>query len=250
MRHALSGLLSLLGRCSSGHVPLHERRSQLLLELSQIFRADAQYWAWGRGHPARAPVTPIAIIHQGFTPELLGSWVDLSMDPRAKRWAQDPFLAELERTHQTVLDVRGHWGDAVWEGCDFYRDKWVPLGIVDQIAVVRYCAGDTWSQLLFLRRHDAAPFAADDKNFLAAVASAIPWVDPCTEEVVPPERFLNLSGRQKGVMLLMLNGLSRKQIAEALFISEHTVGDHIKAIYQQFKVQSVSQLAALFLQQA
>jgi DNA-binding NarL/FixJ family response regulator len=48
-------------------------------------------------------------------------------------------------------------------------------------------------------------------------------------------------------MLMLLDGSTRKQIAQDLAISEDTVNDHVKLIYQHFKIGSATELAALFL---
>ena len=48
-------------------------------------------------------------------------------------------------------------------------------------------------------------------------------------------------------MMLLLDGLARKTIAKQLGISEGTVGDHVKSIYAHFSVNSLGELAALFL---
>jgi DNA-binding CsgD family transcriptional regulator len=49
------------------------------------------------------------------------------------------------------------------------------------------------------------------------------------------------------VMLCLLDGLSRKQIASHLGITLHTVNDHMKTLFAQFDVNSTTELAAKFL---
>jgi DNA-binding CsgD family transcriptional regulator len=45
----------------------------------------------------------------------------------------------------------------------------------------------------------------------------------------------------------MLKGDSRKQIAAALGLSEHTVGDYLKQLYRHFGVSSRGELQAHFI---
>ncbi len=47
--------------------------------------------------------------------------------------------------------------------------------------------------------------------------------------------------------MLLLDGISPRMIAKNLGITEATVGDQIKSINEQFQVNSVSELAAVFL---
>jgi DNA-binding NarL/FixJ family response regulator len=47
---------------------------------------------------------------------------------------------------------------------------------------------------------------------------------------------------------MLLSGMSRKAIAKQLGISEDTVGNHIKALFDHYGVESAIELAAIFLQ--
>ena len=50
----------------------------------------------------------------------------------------------------------------------------------------------------------------------------------------------DLSDREKDVLTALSKGLSRKQVAEELHISLHTVNTHIRTIYQKLHVHNVS----------
>ena len=47
-----------------------------------------------------------------------------------------------------------------------------------------------------------------------------------------------LTNREKEVLALMCDGLSQKKVAERLFISTHTVGNHTRNIYSKLHVHS------------
>ncbi len=56
-----------------------------------------------------------------------------------------------------------------------------------------------------------------------------------------------LTGAQRRVFNLLLLGLDDHQIAEKLFVSPHTVHNHLRAIYHTFKVHSRAELLAKVL---
>ena len=60
-------------------------------------------------------------------------------------------------------------------------------------------------------------------------------------------KHYNLSCRQEEVTILAATGYSNREIAEKLFISEYTVKDHLKEIFQIIGVQSRSKLCSKIL---
>ncbi|MFD0467106.1 LuxR C-terminal-related transcriptional regulator [Nonomuraea thailandensis] len=60
----------------------------------------------------------------------------------------------------------------------------------------------------------------------------------------PPQEETPLGRRQAQVARLVAEGLSNRQIGERLFISEHTVDSHVRAIMNRLGVNSRAQIAA------
>jgi DNA-binding CsgD family transcriptional regulator len=59
-----------------------------------------------------------------------------------------------------------------------------------------------------------------------------------------------LTGRERQITQLLLRGLPTADIARELFISRHTLSDHMKAIFAKLGVSSRPELTALLLDQA
>ena len=55
-----------------------------------------------------------------------------------------------------------------------------------------------------------------------------------------------LTPREKEVCVLLLSGLSRKQIGIELHISHATVGFHCTSLYKKLEINSLSELFAMF----
>lgn len=60
------------------------------------------------------------------------------------------------------------------------------------------------------------------------------------KEFVPVKGDYNLTQREKEILKLLVEGLSKKQIAEKLFLSFHTIDSHIRNIYEKLEVHSGS----------
>jgi DNA-binding NarL/FixJ family response regulator len=58
------------------------------------------------------------------------------------------------------------------------------------------------------------------------------------KDFVPEHKDYQLSQREIEILKLLTEGLSKKQIAEKLFISHHTVDSHIRKIYDKLEVHS------------
>ena len=112
---------------------------------------------------------------------------------------------------------------------------------------VRYSPSGTWSNLFFLRNTGRAEFGPREAAIVDLAMSSVTWLHSTADELLPRESFSGLTARQRTVMLMLLDGAPRKRIAQDLAITEDTVGDHLKSIYQHFKVNSSNELAALFL---
>ena len=63
-----------------------------------------------------------------------------------------------------------------------------------------------------------------------------------------PRDNYGLSGREKEILELMVKGLIKKEIADRIGISHHTVNNHLRSIYEKLHVQSRSEAVARYLQ--
>lgn len=58
------------------------------------------------------------------------------------------------------------------------------------------------------------------------------------KDFIPEHKDYQLTEREIEILRLLTEGLSKKQIAEKLFISHHTVDSHIRNIYDKLEVHS------------
>ncbi len=67
----------------------------------------------------------------------------------------------------------------------------------------------------------------------------------------PKDMFMltdfGLTPRQEEVTLLVVRGLSNREVAEELFIAEQTVKDHLRDVFEKVGVRRRSELTAKIL---
>jgi len=68
-------------------------------------------------------------------------------------------------------------------------------------------------------------------------------------KVAAPPTDYGLTAREKEVLSLLVDGLSKKQIADRLFVSFNTVDKHVRGIYEKLQVQTRSGAVAKVLKE-
>lgn len=91
--------------------------------------------------------------------------------------------------------------------------------------------------IAFLRKHGPA-FPSREVDVLGLVLSEIPWLHTRSWEIAFPATAKDLSPRLNTVLNHLLDGKSRKEIADLLHISVNTVHGYIKDIFHHFGVRS------------
>jgi DNA-binding CsgD family transcriptional regulator len=244
----LNLLLRLITETADQTAEIAERRHALIAGLAPLVSASAGFWGWGRGNPVDSTITPIAALSFGMRPDVWQKAVRLSLGPDSVRLFSIPIRQRMQdRMQVTVTRSMLHTDDA-WKAETEFRRELNATGMDNLLVSVNYYSNDCWFHTTLGRAPGEPDFTTEDAALLDLTMSAVSWMQPRISESVPVETFVGLTSRQRTVMLQLLDGRSRKQIAKSLSITVHTANDHIKAIYQHFQVCSATQLAARFLQ--
>ncbi len=239
------GMIRLLGDVAA--TPgAHEARKRILMGgICELIGGD--YWVWTLA-PDFVPGKPPAyasFLSGGFTEEQMPE-VIVAMDSRTLEDALLPLGREVVALNAQI--TRSH---ADYDPEDVFhsvgvREPWEKADVDAPVMTLRPVSHDSLSVVAVYRRYGRAAFSEREKKIMDVLMSEVPWLH---EQGWPWESALRvpeLSNRSRITLSLMLEGLSRKQIADKMDISIHTVNDYIKSLYEFFSVHSHAELLNRF----
>ena len=219
-----------------------ERRRVVMESLAELTAADTWMWIITQGLDQPNAI-PVAMIDGGYDTDAQRSAVHrANTDPA---WIA-AFNRQLDLTRHTTVR---------------FDPAAVPPEVMPDVA--GFLAGTGFAHLMFSVRplgHGAIsglglhrklgrePFAERDRDLLHLVASHVGFLHAGGTDVpANSPAHTGLSPRLSEALIHVLDGDGRKQIARKMNLSEHTVGDHLKAIYKHFAVNSRGELLAMFI---
>lgn len=238
-------IVNLLSTVAERNGSITERREALAAGVARLIGADVWVWIHSRiGPDSRFPT--------GFA-ALDGGWND---DAERSAFLTGLHDAELNEAtgrafalsaHQTLLMQEIFRSDDA--ASVPIRQRWSATSGMGECIVSVYPLDErTMSGLGFHRRLGKPEFTGREKAIVHLILAAVGWLHADGTQVPGNDnRLLELSPREREVLLYLLQGDARKRIAARLNLSHYTVADHTKAIYKTFGVNSRAELHALFM---
>jgi DNA-binding CsgD family transcriptional regulator len=241
-------LLAAVAQIADSHPDLLDRRTKLLERLVKLTSAAGGSWNWGVATDSAQSIAPVVSIEAGLSDSEMTALINTGLDATMFEEFRVPIMQRIQaRSLPLATTARTDlFDDEAWKKTRMVANLNAG-GLEEWLHSVRYSGEETWSSLFLMRRKGEAPFHSDDRQLIDLAMANIPWLGATLENTLPAESTVELTSRQRVVLLLQLDGHSRKQIASRLEISVDTVGDHIKKIHEHFDVSSAGELAALFL---
>jgi len=243
----LRALLEMVTSPELTAASLADRRKLFLSGMATLLQADIGVWSWGRGFSVDGGIQPVAMIDHGMTMPQKTHLAEAGLDRKNDLEFRALIIRRMDETRRATVIREDIYSDAEWDRKPSFRRICDGLGMTSWITSVLYPRPDTWCNITYWRKANRGELGERERQLLDLVMSSVSWLLPTVRETVPAETFTGLTPRQRTVLLLLLDGLSRKSIAAELKLTEHTVGDHVKSIYQHFQVHSVNELAAQML---
>jgi len=225
---------------------LAERKRLLLEGVARIISADVWLWSTvARHEKVEGNVAALNLIDGGWSGEAERvAFTRYVTDPETAIPGHEP-VTELARygRHFTLRREELYSPDA-WQRLEgsFYA-----TGLCDFITSVYPINDDFFSGVGYYRRSPNPPFTDREKAIVHVVFQQVDWLHRDGADAPAGTSVLRLTGRERQVLLYLLSGDTRKEIAQKLGLSEHTIGDYMKSIYRQLRVNSRGELLSLFI---
>ncbi len=239
-------LLATVTQIADMRLDLSDSRAEILTVLLDLIDATAGVWTWGVSDPEATEIAVVAQVEIRFTAFEKTAVLQMGLDPTMHEEFRIPIMRQMAGRLQCTTLRTDLYERREWKTTQMYAN--LAIAEFDEwMNCVRYSQSETWASLFILRRADCPPFQLPDQQLIDLAMGSISWLSATTDPSLPTEACVALTSRQRMVLMMQLDGLSRKQIASRLQITTDTVGDHIKRIHEQFNVNSTGELAAIFL---
>jgi len=224
----------------------HPEKKRLLMDsLCTLVQADS--WSWvlaTKVEPGQQPVYT-SVSSGGFED---GQFSKLLVAQEHVDFAKltEPLARGVSRTDDQVTLLCDDYdpGD-FFAGCKSHH-LWKNADTALPILCYRPVPNGSVSGVALYRKYDGRPFNLRHAKIAHIVLEEVPWLHeqgwPWSSAMRVPE----LTNRCRQVLNLLLEGLSRKEVANRLSLSEHTVNDYAKDVYKFFGVHSHAELISKF----
>lgn len=238
-------MVRLVGEVAALRVDHASAKRHLMTGLTKLIDADCWTWMLGYLHPEKDPVY-VSIQHEGFSEDGYSRYLQAIEHPDMKGLTA-PFAREVMSGSGLVtrlrqqIDAAGRFPET-----DAYP-LWLEADLAPLMLSAKPLTGGSVSLIAVYRRAERDLFTERDRQIAHILLSEVPWLHATGW----PEDFgvqtPSLSRKKRLVLNLLLEGYSRKIVADKLRLSQHTVSDYVKAIYATFGVRSQAELMRRFM---
>ncbi len=219
-------------------------KHHLMEGLMKMIGADC--WVWALAYlRINKPPAYVSISHGGFTEERFLKLLKASDHPDMEL-LMAPFVQELMTQKSQVTRLRQQIDPTGIFMSTAVYPLWLEADIAPLILSAQPLNDECVSLVGFYRRANQPLFNERENRIAHIMLTEVSWL----HSTGWPQDFgadvPTLSPSRRLVLNLLLEGNSRKMVADQLNLSIHTVGDYVKDIYRTFGVQSHAELMLRF----
>lgn len=235
----------LLGETAAVDGDHAEKKRYLMDGLCELIEADA--WTWGLACQTTpgSQQTNVVSLNGGFDEERFACYLKAVEQPEMGQVALR-FFQELEKSQSTLTMRREDIDPDNLAKSSGAGELWAAADIGSLIMSMQPVEGGQTSGVGIYRRLAAPAFTAREVKIANIVLTEVRWLYlsgwPKDRGATVPRLY----PQQRIVLNLLLDGMSRKQIAAHMNLSEHTVSGYVRDVYRHFMVHSHPELMKRF----
>lgn len=237
----------LLGEIAGLESDLSTRRRQLMRELRSLVKADGWLWSVSYCDHEKGQPMSVGVIHEGLTEEQFAGWVEASQvatPPPPEDAPLAKLLAEgyhYTRTRDQVVP------DDEWYNHPTVKQYRLERGIDDFLYSIYPLNGGQMCSAIGLYRHvGREKFSPRSRRIAHLVLSNVPWLHMAGLVDNECRAVPGLTPTQRIVLVYLLEGKRRSQIADLMQIAETTVKDHTRAVLMHYGARDQLDLVCKF----
>lgn len=240
-------MVQMLGAASDPlcKLPLVERKLKLAGELVALVEADLFLWNTVKFDPATTSVSPLCVLDGGFRDEAQKvSMYRFLLEPSTASILNQQALQLWQRGKPSTIDAFDHLSADVRETI---QRAYESAGLAHCILSIYPVGPNVGTGLGIHRFRGRPPYTEREIAIVHTIATQVDWLHRHATDVPAGDKALELSPRERQVLVFLLGGDSREQIAAKFGLSKHTVGDYVKSIFKRMGVRSEGELLAKFI---
>lgn len=238
-------IVRLLGEVPALQGDLAAQKRHLMEGLCALIGADS--WAWAttfRFAPDEVPLNS-GFLTGGFDAGQFAKFQEALEHPDTGI-LNATLTTEFEKKQSHITRLRDQIDVSGYFKTSAVYPIWAAAGVEQVILSIRPSQRGALSQIGIYRRPGSQPFNTRESRITHIILSEVPWLHDDVLSNDLGSTVTRLTPRQRITLNLLLEGQTRKQIAEHLELSPHTIDGYVKEVFRHFRVHSQPELIARF----
>ena len=222
------------------------KKIALLTGLCELIGAKKWVWVLRIDTPEKDTPTFAGYLNGGFTTEEFLSLSTAGAHPQVSE-IEAPMKKELEHKKCHITLRLEDYDRGLWQGSEV-GELAKQAGVATFISSTRPMSDTTASTVVIYRAPGEGTFSERERRIAHIILTEVGWLHTLGwPEKQYIETLPRLPKSNMVLLSLLLQGHSRKEMAELMKLSPHTIGSYIKAIYKHFDVTSQPMLMNRFI---
>ena len=242
-------IVQLLGETAGMESDLVSRKRFLMRGLSRLINADGWLWSMTRADHSKGQPVSVGVIYESLTESQFAGWVEASQIAKIPPPEDAPISKELLKGHHFTRSRDQLVPDEQWYSHPTIEKYRLQRGIDDFVYSI-YPLGercDSCSAIGLFRHKGHAKFTARERRIVHILLGSVAWLHSAGFPDAPAREVFELTPRKRMVLVHLLNGKRRVEIARLLSISEESVKSHTSEILRHFGKRDQVALMSHFL---